>query len=199
MIADLNRKAIFPHVVADLCDLCSSADEETECDPSAPNFPWRALECAYRDVLEQALNLKALLMMEKEVMPVAGFDSVPTKAEATPVVNPSAAGESRMTCAEWLALANAALPKATIGTGYEVEAKYVPQTGEPDWQEAPDWAQWWAVDMIGRAYWYRDKPIADDPVWVPSGGIEKDRLKTAKAYGFSGNWDESLRERPKTV
>ena len=29
---------------------------------------------------------------------------------------------------------------------------------QPDWTEAPDWAQWWAVDNDGYAYWYRDEP-----------------------------------------
>ena len=29
---------------------------------------------------------------------------------------------------------------------------------EIDWAEAPDWAQWLAVDAIGSAYWYRERP-----------------------------------------
>ena len=29
---------------------------------------------------------------------------------------------------------------------------------QPDWTGAPDWAQWWAADSDGYAYWYRDEP-----------------------------------------
>ena len=32
---------------------------------------------------------------------------------------------------------------------------------QPDWSCAPDWANFWAVDSDGYAYWYRDQPIFD--------------------------------------
>ena len=32
---------------------------------------------------------------------------------------------------------------------------------QPDWSGAPDWANFWAVDSDGYAYWYRDQPIFD--------------------------------------
>lgn len=29
---------------------------------------------------------------------------------------------------------------------------------QPDWDTAPEWAQWWAVDSDGRGYWYEARP-----------------------------------------
>ena len=74
---------------------------------------------------------------------------------------------------------------------------------QPDWTEAPDWAQWWAVDNDGYAYWYRDEPtynakyggwlrtlgdkpdISFDQCWPPEGFDDWDI-----------DWDKTLRSRP---
>lgn len=32
----------------------------------------------------------------------------------------------------------------------------------PDWTQAPEWAQWWAVDANGQSMWYRVEPYCDD-------------------------------------
>ena len=32
---------------------------------------------------------------------------------------------------------------------------------QPDWSKAPAWANFWAVDSDGYAYWYRDQPEFD--------------------------------------
>lgn len=37
---------------------------------------------------------------------------------------------------------------------------------EPNWENAPDWAQYWAVDQEGLAEWYREEPVALDRMWV---------------------------------
>lgn len=29
---------------------------------------------------------------------------------------------------------------------------------KPDWKDAPEWAQWLAMDEDGKWYWYRGKP-----------------------------------------
>src|SRR5688572_2979005 len=41
----------------------------------------------------------------------------------------------------------------------------VPQP-EPDWSQAPEWAQWWAVDANNSAYWYEIKPTLLINCWV---------------------------------
>ena len=65
---------------------------------------------------------------------------------------------------------------------------------QPDWSQAPDWANWWAVDGFDRAYWFEDSPklnIIDD-TWD-----NHYRDKMAGDYGYTGDWRNSLRKRPK--
>ena len=64
---------------------------------------------------------------------------------------------------------------------------------QPDWSQAPDWANWWAVDGFDRAYWFEDSPklnIIDD-TWD-----NHYRDKMAGDYGYTGDWRNSLRKRP---
>lgn len=45
----------------------------------------------------------------------------------------------------------------------------ISETNRPDWDEAPEWARWWAVDSDGSAYWYEQKPEYEEwiGVWSP--------------------------------
>jgi hypothetical protein len=40
---------------------------------------------------------------------------------------------------------------------------------KPDWKRAPTWAQWWAVDIGGNAYWHENKPTLYSRVWFQEG------------------------------
>ena len=65
---------------------------------------------------------------------------------------------------------------------------------QPDWSQAPDWANWWAMDMDKNCYWYGDK--------LHLGDVEWDRHSIGKSfkskhYGYTGDWRNSLRKRPK--
>ena len=73
---------------------------------------------------------------------------------------------------------------------------------QPDWSQAPEWANWWAMDGFSKkANWYIDKPYLDDDSEVES---EWDiDLKTntetymhAPSFGYTGDWRNSLRKRP---
>lgn len=44
---------------------------------------------------------------------------------------------------------------------------YVPP--ELDWNQAPDWAQWYAVDQCGDAFWFRSQPNAEVHSWLTHG------------------------------
>lgn len=61
-----------------------------------------------------------------------------------------------------------------------------------DWSEAPDWAQWWAVDSAGSAFWYENKPSVYDLMWAQLS--EGDH--TYAGQGDPTNWRESLERRP---
>ena len=64
-----------------------------------------------------------------------------------------------------------------------------------DWSLAPQWANSWAVDRSGIAYWYSDTtPRMTDFSWS---GVD---FKNAPTFGFENskiNWKDSLRKRSK--
>lgn len=64
---------------------------------------------------------------------------------------------------------------------------------QPDWSQAPEWANWWAMDLDSeQAHWYEVEPIADAIAW-------RRRTRTCKqapSFNYQGNWQDSLRKRP---
>ena len=89
---------------------------------------------------------------------------------------------------------------------------------QPDWSDAPSWAQWWAMDSDGYAYWYRDQPTFKNGTWLRPLEIGEEEwmllnLETGKdrqledqdwlPEGFDNldidwniEWDKTLRRRP---
>ena len=59
---------------------------------------------------------------------------------------------------------------------------------KPDWKDAPEWAQWLAMDEDGVWVWYENKPVLKVRIFFPSSGKYQD----AKRLGFR----ESLEPRP---
>src|SRR5690606_11978933 len=49
----------------------------------------------------------------------------------------------------------------------------------PDWDEAPDWAQWWAVQSRGYALWFEEKPAPRYGAWRAQGRS----LRTGQSFG----------------
>lgn len=64
---------------------------------------------------------------------------------------------------------------------------------QPDWSQAPEWANWWAMDLDeNQAHWYEVEPTIDAIAW-----IRRTRTcKQAPSFDYQGNWKESLRKRP---
>lgn len=64
-----------------------------------------------------------------------------------------------------------------------------------DWSLAPQWAESWAMDESGEAYWYsNDKPRMNNYCW--NSVVHKD----APSFGFESSqidWKDSLRKRSK--
>ena len=67
---------------------------------------------------------------------------------------------------------------------------------KPNWEKAPAWANYWAVDINGSAFWYakEPEPELDDEgkeygVWIG------DKNPTEDAYWVQ-NWKETLCKRP---
>jgi len=42
---------------------------------------------------------------------------------------------------------------------------------KPDWKDAPEWANWFAVDEDGACYWYGDEPFMSGGVWWARGKV----------------------------
>lgn len=66
---------------------------------------------------------------------------------------------------------------------------------KPSWSDAPDWAQWLAMDYSGLWYWYKYKPviIGGFPRW--SASIYA--LAAAPSESCASiDWRESLEQRP---
>lgn len=84
------------------------------------------------------------------------------------------------------------------------QPRYAPSCDEwqPDWSQAPEWANWWAMDGFSeKANWYIDKPYLDDDSKVESEwNIDlRANAKTyiqAPSFDYQGNWQDSLRKRP---
>ena len=75
---------------------------------------------------------------------------------------------------------------------------------QPDWSQAPDGYNWWAMDgFIKNANWYIDKPYLDDDSEIESEWnivLKTDSATYIKAplFNYQGNWQDSLRKRPNT-
>ena len=73
----------------------------------------------------------------------------------------------------------------------ELEAQ-VPTKPQPNWDEAPEWAMWWAVNAYGMSYYIMDKPVAVREGWGNCGN-----WKYAGNVNLNGfYWRETLTKRP---
>ena len=74
---------------------------------------------------------------------------------------------------------------------------------QPDWDEAPDWARWWAVDQRDdgalAAGWFEERPAL-----LPESGLSAfwsyapggPAYRAAPGFGYDGSGETSLRRRP---
>lgn len=61
---------------------------------------------------------------------------------------------------------------------------------QPDWSQAPEWANWWCITNIGSALFYDEKPR------VFNNGFFGSTCCHAPTFDYQGNWQDSLRKRP---
>lgn len=62
---------------------------------------------------------------------------------------------------------------------------------EVDWRIAPSWAKYWATRNDNTALWCASKPTCTDDCLLSRGPCSP-----APSFGYTGNWQDSLRERP---
>lgn len=79
----------------------------------------------------------------------------------------------------------------TPSIGYKINALFdAVEVMMIDWNEAPKGALWWAMDANGQAHWLLVPNVA------PFTNFWYSEQVPAPSYGYSGNWKESLTERP---
>lgn len=73
---------------------------------------------------------------------------------------------------------------------------------QPDWSQAPDGANWWAMDESGRSFWFAYEPYISSEYpdeWIfdgkNHGGIGHEYWKSPN-FNYQGDWKDSLRKRP---
>ncbi len=60
---------------------------------------------------------------------------------------------------------------------------------KPDWDEAPEWARWFAVDANGEAWWFEYKPEPLSFAW------DCDEGRSARADAERDDWRDLLYSR----
>lgn len=67
---------------------------------------------------------------------------------------------------------------------------------QPNWNEAPEWAQWWVRSALGHGRYYENKPRivkAAVPMWRAEGRSAPDGYEPEKGRS---DWMESPTQRP---
>lgn len=67
---------------------------------------------------------------------------------------------------------------------------------QPDWSQAPDVATYWTMRQDGKCLWWKGKPLFDGSCFYDAVGICH-TVGYAPSFGYTGDWRESLRKRPK--
>lgn len=60
---------------------------------------------------------------------------------------------------------------------------------KPDWKDAPEWANYLAMDGDGQWFWYENRPETGRNYWS-HGGTHR------PAITLNRNWKDSLEKRP---
>jgi len=61
---------------------------------------------------------------------------------------------------------------------------------KPDWNDAPEWANYVAMDADGEWFWFAHKPTPHTHMWGPNGG------QCELASATDTNWASTLETRP---
>ena len=69
---------------------------------------------------------------------------------------------------------------------------------QPDWSQAPDWANWWCLSVMHGAMWFSREPVCTKSTWVMVNDVKfcATSFDEAPSFNYPGNWQDSLRKRP---
>lgn len=63
---------------------------------------------------------------------------------------------------------------------------------QPDWNQAPEWANFLVMSEAGTAYWHTSKPKTSGNGWIRGGLCDLAYMD----FYHKGDWRDSLRKRP---
>ena len=85
--------------------------------------------------------------------------------------------------------------------GEIVAVKVDDKEWQPDWSQAPYWANWWAMDEDRKCHWFSKEPWSHNGAseWVlENNGEGLNNIYSPSIHcGYIGDWRNSLRKRPK--
>ena len=69
---------------------------------------------------------------------------------------------------------------------------------QPDWSQAPEWANWWCLSVMHGAMWFSREPICTKSTWVMLNDVKfcAASFDEAPSFNYAGNWQDSPRKRP---
>lgn len=83
--------------------------------------------------------------------------------------------------------------------GEERLAVSIEKDWQPDWNQAPEWANWWTMDKNKLGIWHNKIPCNKQSTheWVIDFSLGSDfSYKVSPDFNYQGNWKDSLRKRP---
>ena len=82
--------------------------------------------------------------------------------------------------------------------GEVVAVKVDDKEWQPDWSQAPEWANWWCLSVKHGAMWFSREPICTKSTWVMVNDVKfcATSFDEAPSFNYQGNWQDSLRKRP---
>ena len=78
------------------------------------------------------------------------------------------------------------------------KVKDVEEEWQPDWSQAPDWANWWCLSVMHGAMWFSREPICTKATWAMLNDVKfcAASFDEAPPFNYPGKWQDSLRKRP---
>lgn len=71
---------------------------------------------------------------------------------------------------------------------------------KPEWEDAPEWAEWLAKDVDGTWHWFEVRPEAGGFAWIPMAGRMISVVEgEAETETYHCGWWESLQRRPENT
>jgi len=74
-----------------------------------------------------------------------------------------------------------------------------PTAPEPDWSQAPEWAQWWAFDTHNVGFWYAEEPHVMAGKWESNHGMIVWDGAYSDDLPIGIDWRTTLRKRPEAA